>query len=106
MISYDLAAFPYAQRGGRFVHNDHLAAERHRPRDRNGLPLPARQRLDHLIDVLDRPNAESRDLGLRFAPHSALVHHVKPAPQESSRLRSRPRNRLEAMSRAGETASV
>src|SRR5262249_25493772 len=50
----DAAGFLDTQRGGGLVHDDDAAAERGRSGDGDALPLTSGQRLDGLIDILDR----------------------------------------------------
>ena len=93
-----------AQRGGRLVHDDDAAAEGGGAGNGDALALAAGQRLDRLVDVLDRHEAEGGQLraGLgRIALRSSIR---KTGPSGPGLRSSRPRNRLSAIDSAGESA--
>jgi hypothetical protein len=65
-----------AQGGCGLIHDHHVAAPKNRARDRDGLALAARKRIDALIDRSDL-HAERIEVGLGARPHPPHVHNVQ-----------------------------
>ncbi len=72
-----LAGLLHAQRGGRLVEDDHLAAEGGRTSHGHGLALATGQALHGLAHVLQRADAERDHLLLGVLAHAVAVEHPK-----------------------------
>src|SRR6516225_9361847 len=79
-----------AQRRRRLVHDDHAPREGGRSRNRDALALTARQRLDRLVDVLDRHQSELVELIARKLLHGGAVETAKQAPDWPGRANLAP----------------
>src|SRR5215207_1881895 len=82
-----MRGFLDAQRRGRLVEDDHLAAERRRASDGHALALTAGQRLHLLRDVLDRHDPELGHLLLRLGAHLAAVQLAEDRAHDAGRPR-------------------
>ena len=72
-----------AQRGGGLVEDDDLAAERRRPRHRDGLALPTGQALHGLPDVLQRAYAQLAHVPGGLGLHVLLVEHPEHGAEDA-----------------------
>src|SRR5699024_4685990 len=78
-----LRRLAYTERGGRLVEDGHLAAERSGAGHRDDLALTSRERLDRLVDVLQRADAEALDVLLGMSAHRLGVQHPQHRAGES-----------------------
>jgi len=100
------ARFLDAERGCGLVHDNDALGEGGGARHRHALALAARQRLDRLMDVLDRHQAKVVQFLPREFRHASAIGRAEPLSMMPGARGSRPRNMLSAIDKAGERARV